>query len=149
MNVYGHFNPVSTLVLKNKDVLFALKIDIRLKRLGTSCDPGSAFWGIGWGVGMAGQEETLVSALPGQQEGLRICFRLPTRRSLLRCLSGTFWCFYPASQQWKRRLPSLCSRSMSALKPVASVSSDLPLGSFSSKSFSLSLPESGPGIFTF
>lgn len=32
--------PVSAPVLRNKGVFFALKIDVCLQRLGTSCDPG-------------------------------------------------------------------------------------------------------------
>lgn len=49
MNVCRHFNPILTLVLKNKDIFFALKIDICLQRLGTSCDPRSNSASLGGG----------------------------------------------------------------------------------------------------
>lgn len=58
--------PISTLILQNKGIFSALKIDICLQRLGTSCDPGSLFC---WCCG-GGQREasTSVHALPWQWE---------------------------------------------------------------------------------
>ena len=153
MSVCCHFNPISTLVLKNKDVLFALKIDIRLQKLGTSCDPGSPFWGIGWGVGLVGgwrgkkRHWWLLSQ--GSRRGSEYVSICTLAGACLEVYyqepSGAF--ALQVSSEKKGCLPLVPSQCL--LKPVASASSDLPLGSFPSKSFSLSLPESGPGIFTF
>ena len=117
MSVCCHFNPISTLVLKNKDLLFALKIDIGLQRSGTSCDPGSPFWGIGWGVGLVGgwrgkkRHWWLLSQ--GSRRGseyVSICTLAGACLEVYQELSGAFALQVSSG---KKRLPSLCSESMS------------------------------------
>lgn len=85
VNLCGHFNLVSTLVLKNKAFFFfffALKIDICLQRLGTSCAPGSHSAGAGGRLGggcrgeVKGKPPHWSMFIPWQWEVLRVCANL-------------------------------------------------------------------------